>query len=157
MQNITIDDDVYAYLQEHAIAFTETTPNQVLRRLLGMEPARNPVGGATDDLPKDTVPAIGSRYSGRLTSQERYQKVIVEALKELGGRARTKDVLRRVGEILEDEHTEADLATYSSGGIRWQARASSEALVLRNKGILNKDAAHGWWELTEEGENQTDE
>ena len=90
----------------------------------------------------------------RLMPQERYQEAIVIALNELDGRARTKEVLRRVGEILEDEHTSADLVQYDRGGVRWRARASSEALVLKRKGVLEKDAGYGWWELTEKGKVQ---
>jgi len=35
MKSIKIDEDVYAYLQQKAIAFEET-PNDVLRRIFGL-------------------------------------------------------------------------------------------------------------------------
>ena len=151
MIDIEIDDEVYEYLQQHANVFVETTPNQVLRRLLGISPGADTTIGASKNFGTVKHIAGNALNSDRLTSQERYQEVIMTALKELGGKARTKDVLLRVGEILENEHTNADLATYPSGGVRWQARASSEALVLRREGFLKKDGKHGWWELTEEG------
>lgn len=157
MPRIEIEDDIYEYLQGQAIAFVETEPSDVLRRLLGLTQRSGPHTSKTNESATAVAKSSDSYTRDQLTSQERYQQVIVEALREMNGRARTKDVLRRLEEMLKDEHTEADLAKYSSGGVRWRARASSEALVLRNKGILNKDAAHGWWELTEKGENLTDE
>ena len=156
MRKIEIDDDVFAYLQEQAVAFIETTPNLVLRRLIDIDSHDRHVA-TSNDSGTVTVAADRSDTQGWLTSQERYQEVIVQALNEMGGRARTKAVLRRIGEILREEHTEADMATYSSGGIRWQARASSEALVLRNRGVLKKDAGRGWWELSDKDEIKTTE
>jgi hypothetical protein len=48
-RTIEIDDEVYAVLQREAIAFVDTTPNDVLRRkLLGEVP--KPSAGKTGDL-----------------------------------------------------------------------------------------------------------
>lgn len=42
MKSIEIDDEVYSYLQSQAISFEEPTPNQVIRRLLGLEKRSTP-------------------------------------------------------------------------------------------------------------------
>ena len=154
MPVIEIDDEVFAYLQGQAVAFVETTPNPVLRRLLGLAPILSSDPTVADQPSTDIVAGTRSVTRDQLMSQERYQEAILVALNEINGRARTKEVLQIVGEILQDEHTPADLVQYKSGGIRWRARASSEALVLQKKGLLKKDSEYGWWELTENGENQ---
>ena len=41
MRTIEIDDEVYAHLQNHAVAFVET-PNHTLRRLLGLPEINQP-------------------------------------------------------------------------------------------------------------------
>ena len=37
MKTIEIDDEVYAYLQSNAISFEEPTPNDVIRRVIGLD------------------------------------------------------------------------------------------------------------------------
>jgi hypothetical protein len=43
MVQIEIDEDVYAWLKQHAEPFVETTPNLVLRRHLGLNRSHGPV------------------------------------------------------------------------------------------------------------------
>lgn len=64
MRRIDVDDEVYAFLQGEAVPFAETTPNDVLRRLLlGGVPKSRPAGAAGD-----LMPLI---EAGRLTAGDR--------------------------------------------------------------------------------------
>ena len=121
-----IDDDVYAYLQREAIPL-EDDVNSVLRRLLGMN--------------KETAPL----------SLMRYERAILVTLMEKSGKAGRQEMLKRVGELLQHEHSEHDLAEYSSGEKRWEHRGASVRKDLVDKDLLEGEAGYGIWKLTEAG------
>ena len=124
-----IDDDIYAYLQREAIPL-EDDVSSVLRRLL--------------EIPNESKEAVPLPLI-------RYEPVILVTLMEKGGEAGRQEMLRRVGELLRDEHSEFDLGAYSSGEKRWEHRASSVRKELVDKGLLESKAGYGVWKLTEAG------
>jgi hypothetical protein len=71
MKTIQIEDDVYAFLQEQAIPFKETTPGMTLRRLLGLgrPPAR-----------RLAVRRPGTRETARVKAGRRQPKADLEVL-----------------------------------------------------------------------------
>ena len=129
MPKAQIDDDVYAYLQREAIPL-EDNVSSVLRRLLEI-PNEN----------KETAPLPLTRY----------ERAILVTLMEKGGDARRPEMLKRVGELLRDEHSEHDLNEYSSGEKRWEHRAASVRKELVDKHLLESEAGYGVWKLTEAG------
>lgn len=129
MRTIKIEDDVYTYLQRRAVPL-EDDASSVLRKLLDI-----PTGQ------KETAPLPLIRY----------ERAILVTLMEKGGDARRPAMLKRVGQLLQDEHSEHDLDEYSSGDKRWEHRAASVRKDLVEKGLLEPDAGYGIWKLTDAG------
>lgn len=74
---------------------------------------------------------------------------IVKALIELGGSARTADVLKKMEKMLADQLTPRDLEYYKNGNPVWEHNARWERQHLVEAGILRKDSKHGYWELNQ--------
>lgn len=122
METIEVDDQVYKFLQTKAKPFEETTPNQVIRRLLGLnkqpikpEPTVKPASRPTSAIrPKAELKALiqngvlreGQRlfldYKGRTFSKE-YQAEIQQSKLLYNEQLYTMSGL--VKEILEKEGT----------------------------------------------------
>ena len=129
MRTIQIDDEIFTHLQREAEPLVDDV-NSVLRRLLEI-PNEN----------KETAPLPLIRY----------ERAILVTLMEKGGDARRPEMLKRVGELLRDEHSEHDLNEYSSGEKRWEHRAASVRKDLVDKDLLEREAGYGIWKLTEAG------
>ena len=124
-----IDDDVYAHLQQEAVPL-EDDVSSVLRRLL--------------EIPKDSEERVPLPLI-------RYKRAIPVTLMEKGGDAKRPEMLKRVGELLQHEHSDYDLGEYPSGGKRWEHRAASVRKELVDEGLLEIEAGYGVWKLTEAG------
>src|SRR4051794_3353718 len=102
MPDIEIDEDVFEVLKNEAEPFVDTTPNSVLRRLLGLEreePIRaHPQRPAVKE--RDTGSTASRRSArvrqrvrgrrapaGSLLAENEYELPILQALVEKGGRA----------------------------------------------------------------------
>ena len=129
MRTIQIEDDVYKFLQRRAVPL-EDDVSSVLRRLLEIPKEH-----------KETVPL----------PLVRYERAILVTLMEKEGSARRPEMLKRVGELLQNEHSEHDLDEYASGDKRWEHRAASVRKDLVEKGLLEPDAGYGVWKLTDAG------
>ena len=175
---IEIDNDVYARLGAEATPFVETTPNQVLRRLLGLNASsvkpvarQRTAAEATPDamapaqltaLP-DVQPALtlASRKAkfeprtrarrGSLLHRDAYELPILRALQQAGGRAASREVVDAVGVVLSDQFTEQDKQELRSGEARWRNRAHFSRLRLVEQGLLKGDSPRGVWEISLEG------
>jgi hypothetical protein len=138
---IRVDDDVYGSLQKVARPFDDT-PNSVLRRILGLDEANpQPAGGA---------PEPGPGGAGRRTPQEAFRRPILEAVVELGGKARVPEVLRHVEQKMEGKLTRVDHSKTKSGLPRWQVYARWLRMRLVHEGLLS-GGERGYWEITAEG------
>jgi hypothetical protein len=135
MRSIEVDEEVYRALQQLARPF-EDTPNTVLRRLLGL------------DKPEPTVRVP----KGEILPRSEYRLPILEALSEMGGSGRVKDVLERVYEKVKLLLTRMDLEEIPSGGdIRWRKQAQWERYLMVQDGLLRDDSPRGVWEITDKG------
>ena len=85
------------------------------------------------------------------TLREAYRVAILQALVDMGGKAKVAEVLTRVYEIIRDQLGEHDLATVPSGGIRWHQRAYGACYWMREQGLIRDDSPHGTWEISEAG------
>lgn len=84
------------------------------------------------------------------TSQSVLEGYIIQALKDLGGSARSSDVIAKMREVLKDRLTLRDLETVSDGrAIVWVNSTQWARQKLVNKGILRRDSKPGYWELAE--------
>ena len=91
---------------------------------------------------------------GEIMPQADYALPILEALIEMGGKGRMRNVLDRVFNKIKDQLKPKDLEKLPSGtSIRWKNRAQWERQRLKSEGYLKKDSPHGTWEITDEGRN----
>lgn len=161
---IAIDDEVLRELGQRARPFIDTEPNAVIRVLLGLEDAngnqpasppvspplpasRSPRGktGKTAATTRTRVP------KGSLLDEHAYEIPILRALEENGGRAAAREVIDRVGEMVDDQLTPLDREMVETGGIRWQARVQFARLRMKEQGQLKPDSPRGTWEITDDG------
>ena len=89
---------------------------------------------------------------GEITPQTDYTLPILEALIEMGGSGRMRDVLDRVFIKIKNQLKPKDIEKLPSGtAIRWKNKAQWERQRLKSEGYLKKDSPHGIWEITDEG------
>ena len=92
----------------------------------------------------------GEGRSQSTTPRSSFRQPIVNVLKKLGGRGRTRDVLNGVkGEM---NLSQADLKELISGGVVWENKARWVRLQLKEEGVLKRNSPHGWWELVKKEE-----
>ena len=156
-----IDDDIYAYVQDHAVPL-EDDFNSALRRLLGLTSedgaSSNTGSGASSSGRRRTSKAARTRAAkGSLLEEAAYELPILEALAEQGGRAATSEVINRVGEKLAGKLTQLDRATLRSGDIRWRIRAQFVRLALVKRGDLVSGSPRGVWEISDQGRERIGE
>lgn len=80
-----------------------------------------------------------------------YERPIVAALAERGGRAARREIVAAVGEAMADRHSECDLEALPSGPPRWKPRIGKVRSRLVRRGWLKAGGGRGDWELTERG------
>ena len=137
---VRVDNDVYEELKKMAIPF-EDTPNSVLRRLLAL------------DSKKSTRPMNPRKPAmrGSGTRKEEYEIPILESVQEFGGSARSRQVLEKVFTKMQAKLKQHDHDDTSDGESIWRNTARWAKKDLVEKGLLQKDSAHGQWEITEKG------
>jgi hypothetical protein len=144
--SIDTDDEVFDVIKKHAEPFVDT-PNTVLRRLLGIDPAKS--------LPVPTGEKAnrqrGRAAPGTLLPESEYEIPILRYLEERGGRAPSREVVEAVGEALDGKLTELDKQPLKSGDIRWENRAAFVRLRLVERGELVKKSPRGTWEISDRG------
>lgn len=85
---------------------------------------------------------------GTRTPQKEYYEPIMTALKEMGGRGQSREIVDRVGEIMGAQlENEVDQGKLKYGDIRWRNACSWAFWKLRKEGKLKKDSPRGIWEL----------
>jgi hypothetical protein len=143
---VRIDEDVYRALQEQGRPF-EDTPNTVLRRLLQLPEDAAPPAAVEPEAAGNAATARRQRGGGDRTPQEAFARPILEAIVELGGKARVADILNRVNQKVQ--LTPLDQSRVRSGLPRWQVYARWQRQTMVNDGLLGGE--HGYWEITAEG------
>ena len=135
---INVDKEVFAALQKQATPLVDTA-NDVLRRVLGLGTVQR--GG--------TLVTNSQFDSDHFTPNRDYRKPILQILVEMGGRARTGDVLDRLP--LKMSLTDGDHEETSSGKIRYRHHAEFERLAMVKEGLISSTSPHGVWETTDGG------
>lgn len=93
-----------------------------------------------------------SREEKWRTPEEDYIIPLLESLVELGGRARTKDVLDRVYQKMKDQLTEADKEKLPKGqDIRWRNTVQWCRFALVKEGLITPNTPRRTIEITEKG------
>lgn len=163
MPEIEIDDEVFAAMQEEAVAFVDE-PNDVLRRQFGLDPAEHGATAADGDSqssaskePSRKRTSPGRRRSrgraprGELLPGEAYEGPILKVLADRGGEAPAREATDAVEPLISDQLTELEYEKTSSGEVRWRNRTQFARLALANKELIDKEAPRGIWRLTEDG------
>src|SRR5690348_10986627 len=117
MPSISVDDEVFAALQQRGKAFIDT-PNSVLRRVLELEREDEGSRKFTFQIGKPPRAARGTAIT-----QADFEVPILEVLEQLGGSARREDALRKLEHYLRDRLNDVDRAVLASGSIRWEKTA----------------------------------
>lgn len=91
---------------------------------------------------------------GKIAPQKAYYIPILEALIELGGKGKLKEVEEKVEKKMKKILTSLDYEPLHSDGktIRWRNRTEWARNALVNElGYLKKDSPWGIWEISEKG------
>lgn len=96
---------------------------------------------------------FGKRKKGEITPHTAFYGAILESLVELGGSAKTKYVLDRVGEKMKDILKPLDYAVLPSDGksIRWRNSAQWARNTMVNEDGRMKKTKNGVWEISDKG------
>lgn len=90
---------------------------------------------------------------GKIAPMREYRVSILEALLEMGGKGRVKDILEKVEIKMKDKLTKVDYEKLPSGAyVRWKNRAMWARLNMIHDGLLKKDSPRGIWEITDKGQ-----
>jgi hypothetical protein len=177
---IGIDDEVLAELKRRAEPLIDE-PNSVLRRELGIgrsdngnlaetpllleevrrasespesrsRPSRGPKGkGVKQGRARSTKAKAPRAPKGSLTKEDLFEEPILRALEDAGGQLSVSDVVTKVGKALAGTLNEHDLFEDSNGVPRWEKRVHFVRLKLVDRGLMNKDAPRGSWEISSKG------
>ena len=144
MPTVRIDDEVWEALQKRAKPFVDT-PNDVLRRMLGLDHGASASSG--------TAPGKKAKMRMRIgaTRQDEYRWPIGESLLELRESAVADDILKAVHKKVESRLKPVDEELMESGEPRWRLYARFERKNMVMDGLLKPDSPHGLWEFTEKG------
>lgn len=69
----------------------------------------------------------------------------------MNGRGPTREVVDRVGVMVEDQLKELDREVLASGDIRWRNRVQFTRLRMIEERLLVKDSPRGTWEISDAG------
>jgi restriction system protein len=106
--------------------------------------------GRVEGLPKKN---LGRLRRGLRTNEHTFYMPILQALSELGGSAKMRNVIDRVGELMKKQLKPVDYEPLPSDPetIRWRNTAQWARNSLVKRGLLKGDSQHGTWEITAEG------
>lgn len=94
------------------------------------------------------------RTSLDATPTHGYRLLILESLFELGGKASSKEVERKIEEKMKRYFRPDDLRAVSSGQIRWRKRLHWCRYFMVRDGLLRDDSPRGIWEITDQGRRE---
>ncbi len=144
---------------------TATSVIEFAKRLLAFENKVEALVTEWDELEdlRDTAsPAVqeivskrffGKRKKGEITPHTAFDRAILESLVELGGSAKTRIVLDRVGEKMKTILKPLDYAVLPSDGksIRWRNSAQWARNTMVNEDGRMKKTKNGTWEISDKG------
>lgn len=89
---------------------------------------------------------------GEQTPQSEFHIYLLEALCDIGGKGRSRDVVELVGEKMKNLLTDIDKTMLPSGkDVRWKNRTKWARNDLVESGYLKQDSPQGWWEISQSG------
>ncbi|PJB33945.1 MAG: hypothetical protein CO107_14390 [Deltaproteobacteria bacterium CG_4_9_14_3_um_filter_51_14] len=96
---------------------------------------------------------LGKLKKGLRTRHDEFYRPILQALMDLGGSAKMRNVLDRVAELMKNKLKPVDHEPLPSDpeAIRWRNTAQWARYILVKNKLLKSDSPHGIWEITPEG------
>jgi len=96
---------------------------------------------------------FGKKKKGEITPHTAYYRAILESLVEMGGSAKTKLVLDRVGEKMKSILKPIDYEAHKSDEkqIRWRNAAQWARNTMVNEDGRMKKSKNGIWEISDKG------
>lgn len=113
-----------------------------------MCPAQNPAAAA-----KKRKPGRKPGRSG-ITTQLEFHRPLLEALVEMGGGGRARDVLDKVGQKMKRTLKPKDYEAFAHPGqqMRWRNTVQwARNLMVNEDGRMKKDSPRGIWEISKVG------
>lgn len=153
-QWIEIDDEVIATIKGQAEPLADS-PNDVLRRLLGLEVGERP-SCAMLPAPERPTASRGARVrtrvpQGSVLPMEEYRLPLLRTLSQLGGSGHVAAIQTEMESMLGDRLTDPDRQRLQSGEIRWLNRLGFARLEAIDRGHMRSGSRRGIWELSEAG------
>jgi hypothetical protein len=94
--------------------------------------------------------AQGERSTSPKTGRKILREHIIKALKKMGGRGLSSEVVALVGRQLEGKLLPGDMEWRdSANSYAWQHNVHWERFRMTQEGMLRTDSARGYWELNE--------
>jgi hypothetical protein len=145
--------------------YTATAVIEFAKRLLAFQKKVEALGtewGMLEDLRDAASPAVqeivskrffGKSRKGEITPHTAYYRAILESLVELGGSAKTRAVLDRVGDKMKAILKPLDYEPHKSDGksIRWRNSAQWARNTMVNDDGRMKKSKTGIWEISDKG------
>ncbi|MGO9580778.1 MAG: winged helix-turn-helix domain-containing protein [Desulfobaccales bacterium] len=150
MPVIRISDDVMEILKKFAIPL-EDTPDSVLRKILNdYARLKNQSELSPSNIPHEKgVTAGGQKLIP--SSREKETRWIIDSLISLGGSAKAEMVTSHINKVFGREFSDRENELLPLGEPRWHKNVHWARYYMAKAGLLNDDAPHGVWELTEKG------
>jgi hypothetical protein len=99
----------------------------------------------------DTQKKAKRRWGPSRTSRDDLKVSLIQALKNLGGRAKAAATIDEMGKLLQGKLLPGDLEwRQKTNEYVWQNNAKWLRYRLVKDGTLKKDSGHGYWELSED-------
>ncbi|MBC7802331.1 MAG: winged helix-turn-helix domain-containing protein [Candidatus Parcubacteria bacterium] len=150
MPTIRVDHDVFEGLQKLARPFVDS-PSAVIRRMLEAQ-------GILEKPP--SAQARPARLAAHaLTPQSVYEKYLLYILaREFRGKGHKRDVTHAVVKrMMKDGHIgAADQELVKTGETKAENTIVWARNAYKDRGLISRASARGFWELTEEGMNAAD-
>ncbi len=141
MPKIDISDAVLQALRQRAEPFVDTSPNDVIERLLGL------AGLVRNERRQRRRPRVGQDRWTRY----KLAPIVIEVLHSMGGQLRVGDVLQLVEDRIRDRLSEKDLELLERNNFRrWESETRWAREVLIKQGLL-ESGGRGIWRLTDQG------
>ncbi len=124
-----------------------------LRQILdsaGEPPTNGKVGSANVATESGQGTKRRRRSKKDLTPQDLLGQYLVDVLRELGGAASKRDILKRLSEKYGHSFRPGDFESRTSGEVIWQNNTAWARWKLIQQGIMKSDSPTGIWELRED-------
>ena len=151
--------DVDSFLKEAATPTAVAHYSETIGRPhTGRRDAEGGVGEAFGRREEPTTLAASEAHArapklrqGLKTPQRDFRRPLLQILIQLGGRGERRQVLNQLAEVMASHLGDYDRETLESGSVRWEKNAEFECTEMRKAGLLKRDSARGWWEVSHQG------